>query len=364
MEPTASWRSARSSASALLGGYDRAGVDDATSCSNNPHIRRFIVSASLVAVVLLASSSTGIGGVSRSQVRPAGLIVFSCSGCPEGREPGGLSTIRPDGAALRIVPGTLGDTDPAWSPDGQMLAVTRIDGIWVRAADGSHGRRVTQRHPHGYDESPAWSPDGKQIVFARGIPKGAGGGVRRGLWIVMARGSRPRPLLLSPDGQGTPEWSIGTPDWSPDGRLIAFSFGPEGERLMVVGVDGGRVQRLGPRMLRGRDPHWSPDGRRIAFLEFSEDDAHRFRVLNLTDGRVRTVFKAEGSVWVQSWSPDGRRLAIVATRQVECEEFVLDDECESLDLWIVNSTNGRRTLIHTFGQQGGDVSGIDWRASP
>jgi dipeptidyl aminopeptidase/acylaminoacyl peptidase len=326
-------------------------------------MHRFLAGVSLVTVFLLAASAPGIGGVSLPPPRPDGLIVFSCFGCPGGREPGGLSTIQPNGSGLRDIPGTDGDGEPAWSPDGRMLAVTRADGIWLRAADGSHARRLTQRHPQGYDESPAWSPDGKQIVFDRGTPKPAGGGVRRGLWIVAARGGRPRPLLLSPGGQGTPEWSIGTPDWSPDGRRIAFSFGPESERLMVVSVDGGRMLRLGPPMLRGRDPHWSPDGRSIAFLEFSEDGRHRFRILNLANGRVRTVFKSEGEVWVQSWSPDGRWLAIVATRQVECEEVVLDDECESLDLWIVNPTNARRTLIHTFGHEGGDVSGIDWRTS-
>lgn len=99
------------------------------------------------------------------------------------------------------------------------------------------------------------------------------------------------------------------------------------------------MQRLGAPMLRGRDPHWLPDGRRIAFLEFSESDGPpmRFRILDLTTGRVRTMFKSEGEVQLQSWSPDGRWLAILATQQVECEEVVLDDDCDRLDLWSVNA---------------------------
>ena len=164
-------------------------------------MRRFLASVSLVAVSLLTFSATGIGGVSQPSPRPDGLIVFSCSGCPGGREQGGLSTIHPNGSGLRDLPGTEGDGEPAWSPDGRMLAVIRVDGIWLRAADGSHARRLTRRHPQGYDESPAWSPDSKQIVFARGTPKCASGGVQRGLWIVGASGGRPRPLLLSPGGQ-------------------------------------------------------------------------------------------------------------------------------------------------------------------
>jgi len=108
--------------------------------------------------------------------------VLSCSGRPDGGEPGSLFTIRPDGSALRKLPGTLGDTGPSWSPDGRMLTVTRTDGIWLSGAGGAQARQLTRRHPYGYDGSPSWSPNGMQIVFARGVPRVAGGGARRGLW--------------------------------------------------------------------------------------------------------------------------------------------------------------------------------------
>jgi Tol biopolymer transport system component len=186
--------------------------------------------------------------------------------------------------------------------------------------------------------------------------------VRRGLWLVAADTGSARSLLVDPNGPGAPEWTIGSADWSPDGRLIAFGFGAE--RLMTIRPTGTTVRRLGSPMLRGRDPHWSPDGRRVTFLEYSDSARpHRFRILDRASGRVRTVFRSDGSVWEQTWSPDGRWLAIVASMKVECD-VVETSDCENLGLWIVDSSNARRKLIHSFGTAGGDIPALDWRASP
>jgi Tol biopolymer transport system component len=179
----------------------------------------------------------------------------------------------------------------------------------------------------------------------------------------MADTRRARPLLFAPNGGGAPEWTISPPDWSPDGRLIAFGFGND-EHLMTIRLDGTGIKRLGSRTLRGRDPHWSPDGRQIAFLEYSDSARpHRFRILDPASGRIRTVFRSGGSVWHQTWSPDGRSLAIVASMTIECEEVETSD-CETLSLWIVDPANGRRKLIHSFGQAGGEIPSLDWRSSP
>ena len=57
--------------------------------------------------------------------------------------------------------------------------------------------RVTRRHPRGFDAT-LLVADGRHIVFVRGTPRSAAGGVRLGLWTVGAEGGRPRPLLLEP----------------------------------------------------------------------------------------------------------------------------------------------------------------------
>lgn len=74
--------------------------------------------------------------------------------------------------------------DPAVSPDGSLVAVTRAppDGftgeIAIYSAASGQLVRVVSSGPS--DNAPTWSPDGRSLAFARGD---------RGLWVVSATGS-------------------------------------------------------------------------------------------------------------------------------------------------------------------------------
>ena len=77
-------------------------------------------------------------------------------------------------------------------------------------------------------------------------------------------------FTLSLRGTGAPatqitasEKAIGEPQWSPDGRRLAFV---RDEEIWIVEADGSRFTKVVPKPGGGRDPQWSPDGRRIAFL--------------------------------------------------------------------------------------------------
>ncbi len=213
-----------------------------------------------------------------------------------------LYTIAPGvGPRHRVTHNGIKETEPAWSPDGRMIAFTGVidprqraeQEIFVVRADGTHLRRVT-RHP-GEDALPSWSPDGKWIVFER----------TTGLYVVSLEKGRIRPVGGA--GQGAH-----APAWSPNGRWIAV----DGVRLVSPGG------RAGPTITHPPEngdfnpdsdlhPDWSPGGGRIAFIRVHwvcpRCDEYSFWIADSTRANPH---KIADSAFDARWSPDGKRLAV------------------------------------------------------
>ncbi len=78
----------------------------------------------------------------------------------------------------------------------------------------------------------------------------------RQLFTVPLRGGFPTQLTAS-------QKSVSDPQWSPDGRRLAYVRDDE---LWVVEADGSRTTRVVGKPGGARSPRWSPDGHRLAFL--------------------------------------------------------------------------------------------------
>jgi Tol biopolymer transport system component len=263
-----------------------------------------------------------------------------------------IATMNADGSGLTRITSNPGDFRPAWSPDGQKIAFTRILGfdgtpgsydnseIWTMNADGSGQTRLTNNSvPEDY---PAWSPDGIKIIFTSGgiWTMNADGSGRtnvstRGSEAVwspdgtkiafrdFANGTGARSIYtMSPDGSGVEQLTQGPcfdypnsldndelPEWSPDGAKIVFqtdtwtSCSDEAEwlgtRIRTVNRDGTGGRQLSSTTCcpEDRQPVWSPDGKKIAFIGFTND----VRVMN-ADGTDEMQI-ASGTYLVPDWQP-------------------------------------------------------------
>ncbi len=174
--------------------------------------------------------------------------------------PGTSSARAPSAAVLRMLTADAGLTGyPAISHDGKFVAFAsdratedNLD-IWIQQIGGRDPIRLTNDPA---DESdPAFSPDGTMIAFRS---EKDGGGV----YLVPALGGS--AVLLATLGRN--------PRFSPDGRWVAYSVGgeavsnPGSARVFIVNSGGGVPREIHPEMATATHPVWSPGSDRLLVL--------------------------------------------------------------------------------------------------
>ena len=195
------------------------------------------------------------------------------------------------------------------------------------------------------------TPDNTPIPVA--TSQGGGGQIA----FASARSGAPQIYIVNLDGTGlTPLTNIKDgacqPTWSPDGSQIAF-ISPcrirgdvtenayKDSSIYVMNADGSGQKPLTVVPGSDFDPDWSHDGRRIAFTSL-RDGKKDIYVLTIESGAITRLTTVSGDVQENSqpsWAPFGNQIVYTVKR------------VNAYQIWVMSDTGQGNVQIARSGQQ-------------
>jgi serine/threonine protein kinase/dipeptidyl aminopeptidase/acylaminoacyl peptidase len=237
-----------------------------------------------------------------------------------------------------------------WLAAGALLVAGALGGWLLSRRDAGDSAEPIQTTPltsdGGLKSTPKLSPDAEKVAYQWAGPRFDNWDI-----YVKAPGLGAEPLRLT-EHPAIDAW----PEWSPDGRTVAFvRYLGNGASIYTVPSLGGQERKLldldGPADLAGHAYYlpflsWSPDGERLAFAETpSEDRPARIVALSLDTLEKRPLTSPSqdslGDLY-PSYSPDGVHLAFVRSGA---------RGYGSLDVWVQPAEGGEPRRL-TFGEYG------------
>ncbi|MDB5341086.1 MAG: translocation protein TolB [Planctomycetaceae bacterium] len=222
------------------------------------------------------------------------------------------------------------DDAPAVKPESKEEFTTRL---FFSDADASNLKPVVNLPEYQAQGSPNWSQDGKLIAFDAWMPQKGESFQNSNVIVVNADGTEPRVFA-----------DAGMPSFSPAGRRVVVSR-PKAGGVWIIDLDKAAPDNFQLLDENGWGADWSHDGK-IVYATRGDTGAN-LTIVDAVDGK-RTVFGGERTpykfiAWNMAWSRDGKRIAYLGTNR-EGKKDVGIVEARGDQFGLVTPDSGNNTL--------------------
>jgi TolB protein len=206
--------------------------------------------------------------------------------------------------------------DIVYIKDGETLS-----DVFTMSSNGGWPARITTERPlvpYWDDEIPEWSPDGRWLAF----------GIKGHVHIVPHQGGLPKKITDFTAAASNPRWM---PDSS--GLIITVERN-EIDQLLLTDRDGSWPRAL---TIDTIGDHWdarpSPDGEFIIYNLRRFDDLNRLDIilLEVATGKQITLYgKPSTRAFSPKWSPDGKWISFISQETGSEELYLIRPDGEGL----------------------------------
>jgi tricorn protease len=248
---------------------------------------------------------------------------------------------------------TAGQTDYALSPNGKRAVFSARGDIFTVPAKHGATRDLTNSS-NADEDHPNWSPDGKTVAYTTDV---------RGEHQIAVRpsdGGAERVLTQFKSG------FFYTPLWSPDSKWMAVS--DANHRLWLVDAGNGKTTQV------AQDPYgeihdqaFSPDGRWLAYSTNAANQQRGIWLYDIGSGKARRVSESFNSDYGPVFSPNGKYLYFVSQRH-ENPTFAENEfnavSVETTGIYVATLTKGQVSPFAPQSDEGAVEAKKDDKSEP
>jgi tricorn protease len=204
------------------------------------------------------------------------------------------------------------DSWPMWGRDGHIYFVSDRDGngltnIWRTPEGGGKAEKITS-FTTGDVRWPAMSADGKTIVFEHDF----------GVWKLDVASKKATPIKLDIAAETQENLTevrdfnsqVDDYDLAPSGRRIAFTIHGE---IFTAPTEEGELRQITDSPWRDKDPNYSPDGKWIAFISDRSGREEIYVAAVDGSGEPQKITDHDTLKFSMAWSPNSKELAFTAS---------------------------------------------------